>query len=71
MPSNFTGHPTGYADKQPEKVLLDMSPEQYNINYPPESKIPLGSLDMQRQSNSFQQTQNILHRRAREQTKYS
>lgn len=27
MPSNFAGHPTGFADKKPEKILLDVSPE--------------------------------------------
>ena len=27
MPSNFAGHPTGFAEKKPDKVLFDISPE--------------------------------------------
>ena len=45
-------------------MLIDLNPEVYNINYPQESRIPLGSLDMQRQSDFFQQSQSYLHRRA-------
>ena len=46
--TKFNGGPTGYSCKQPEKILIDLDPQVYNINYPQESRIPLGSLDMQR-----------------------
>ena len=46
--SKFKGGKTGFEVDKPEKVLIDLNPEVYNINYPQESRIPLGSLDMQR-----------------------
>ena len=46
MDSKFKGGKTGYEQDKPEKVLIDLNPEVYNINYPQESRIPLGSLDM-------------------------
>ena len=51
--SKFKGGKTGFEVDKPEKVLIDLNPEVYNINYPQESRIPLGSLDMQRQSDFF------------------
>ena len=55
-PSKFAGYPGGFTEAKPDKVLIDMNPEVYNINFPPESRIPLNSLDMARQSGFFQQT---------------
>jgi len=55
-PSKFAGYPAGFTEAKPDKVLIDMNPEVYNINFPPESRIPLNSLDMARQSGFFQQT---------------
>ena len=60
-PSKFAGHPAGFNEGKPDKVLIDMHPEVYNINFPPESRMPLNSLDFSRQSNNFQQTQSYLH----------
>ena len=62
--SKFNGGKTGYSERQPDKVQIDLNPEVYHINYPKESRIPLGSLEMSRQTNFFQNTQTYLHKRA-------
>lgn len=69
-PSNFAGYPAGFQEKKPEKILIDMDPEVYHIDFPSESKIPLYSLEMQRQSNHFQHTQSYLHRRAKRESDF-
>jgi hypothetical protein len=51
--SDFNGGAAGFQEKKPEKILIDMDPEVYHIDFPPESKIPLYSLEMQRQSQFF------------------
>ena len=64
FPSKFKGGPAGFAMPKSEKVLIDMNPEVYNINFPIPSRIPIGSLDWQRTSGHFQNTQLYLHKRA-------
>ena len=46
-PSKFKGYPAGFNEPDPE-IMVDMNPEVYRINYPSESRIPLGSLEMSR-----------------------
>ena len=62
--SAFNGAPGGYYAKKPERKLIDMSVEAYELNFPSDSRIPLSSLEMQRQPEHFQRKQLYLHKRA-------
>lgn len=48
LPSNYAGGLAGFQESKSSSVMLDMSPEQYHINFPADSRIPLNSLEMQR-----------------------
>ena len=46
LPSNFNGKPSGFNNDSTQTVNLDMSPAMYQMNYPGDARIPLGSLEM-------------------------
>lgn len=66
-PSKYAGYPAGFNEKSSDKQLLDLDPENYKCVYPfypNNTHLSVRSLDMQRQSNFYQQTQGYLQQRA-------